>query len=158
MAVALMSVECTTIDSSRIPSYVVYIKLNTAALWQIYGVSGVGDYTVFNKEKKLPSNYSYTATTYTGFGGVLLMCGYSSSTQTYGAPVAYDMACPVECSKDVVVSYDSNTFEAYCPKCGSHYNVLEGDGAAVSGTAAEKNYGLTRYTVYAENGGYIITN
>ena len=152
------AVACTSIDDKRTPAYQVNIRLNSVGLWDTYGVHGMGDYRVFSLRKKQPSNFPFTANTYTGFAGVLLLMGYDFTTQTYNTPVAFEIACPVENRVDVTVDYNADTFEAVCPKCGSHYNVLEGGGAAVSGTAYERHYGLTRYRVTADNGGYLITN
>ena len=160
LAGVLAMSACTKIDDNRTPAYMVNIRLDTHALWSTYGVSGMGDYRVFIRDKKLPSNYPYTANTYTGFGGVLLMVGYDFTTQSYGVPVAYDMACPYENRQSVTVTYNSsNMEEAYCPNCGSRYNVLEGGGAATSGPAYERHFGLTRYRVTASaNGGYVVSN
>ena len=152
------AVACTSIDDNRTPSYQVYIKLNSVGLWDTYGVHGMGDHRVFSARKKLPSNFHFTANTFTGFAGVLLMMGYDFTTQTYNTPVAYEIACPVECRYDVTVDYNPETFEAVCPQCGSHLHVLEGGGAAVSGLAYERHYGLTRYRVTPDNGGYIVSN
>lgn len=158
MLTVVAAVACTTIDDHRTPSYQVNIRLNSVGLWDTYGVHGMGEYRVFSLRKKLPSNFHFTANTYTGFAGVLLLTGFDFTTQTYNTPVAYEIACPVENRVDVTVDYNPETFEAVCAKCGSHYNVLEGGGAAVSGLAYERHYGLTRYRVTADNGGYIITN
>lgn len=159
-ALSLMALSCTKIDDKRTPSYMVNIKLDSHALWTTYGVSGMGDFRIFIRDKKQPGNFPYTANTYTGFGGVLLMVGYDFTTQSYGVPVAYDIACPYENRQNVTVTYSaSNLEEASCPNCGSHFNVLEGGGAATSGPAYERHYGLKRYSVVASsNGGYIICN
>lgn len=149
---------CTKIDDNHTPAYQVNIRLNSAAMWNTYGVHSIGEYKIFSVRKKLPSNFHFTANTYTGFAGVILLQGFDFTTQSYGVPVAYEIACPVENRYDVTVEYDSESFEAYCPKCGSRFNVLEGGGAAVSGQAFERKYGLTRYRVTPDNGGYSITN
>ncbi len=60
---------------------------------------------------------------------------------------------------DVVVGIDSGNFDAVCPKCGSHYDVLMGSGGPLSGPAITHRYGLRMLKVYSSNnGGYIITN
>lgn len=148
---------CTEIDDDRTPSYPVAIKLNSAALWTTYGVSSLGDSQVFSRSKGLPKNYSYTATTYTGYGGVLLVYGYDFSNQTY-APLAYDMSCPVENNTSALIAFDEDALDAYCTTCGSRYDVMWSAGSPTEGTAVTKKYGLTRYTVTASNGGYIISN
>ncbi|MBO4815365.1 MAG: hypothetical protein J5523_10500 [Muribaculaceae bacterium] len=149
---------CDKVDNKVVPNFTVRINLGTYALWTTYGVNGVGEYTIFNREKKLPSNFPFTADTYTGFGGVLLIKGLDISTSTY-EPLAYDLSCPVENRADVTLSIDPANFEAFCPKCNSRYNVLTGAGGPVKGTALSQKVGLRTYKVRASvNGGYIITS
>ena len=155
---AVAAVACTTIDDNRTPAYQVNVRLNSVGLWDTYGVHGMGEYRVFSLRKKLPTNFHFTANTYTGFAGVLLLMGFDFTTQTYNTPVAFEIACPVENRADVTVDYNPDTFEAVCPVCGSHYNVLEAGGAAVQGLAYDRHYGLTCSRVTPDNGGYIITN
>ena len=145
------STACDTIDSKALPSYAVRIDLGSYALWNTYGVYGMGDYRIFNREKGIPNNFPYSVTTYTGYGGVLLMMGAEM-------PMAYDLACPVEMSPSITLSIDPGNFEAVCPKCRSHYNPLTGDGGPVSGVAINNKVGMTRYRVMPSNGGYIIAN
>lgn len=156
-AIVGLMMACTQIDDSRTPSYPVSIKLNSAALWATYGVSGLGDSRVFNRSKGLPKNYSYTATTYTGYGGVLLVYGYDFTSQDYG-PMAFDMSCPVENNTTALIAFDDEALDAYCSSCGSHYDVMWSAGSPTQGTAVDKKYGLTRYTVTASNSGYVISN
>jgi len=153
----LTTTACTKIDNTTLPSYTVYIPLDSYALWNTYGVSGLGDYRIFNRTKQLPSNFPYTALMYTGYGGVLLMMGLDASTSSY-EPVAYDCACPVERSVNTTVSVNASNFEAVCPQCGSRFDVFQGSGGPLSGTALTRKVGLTIYKVRASNGGYIITN
>ena len=145
------STACDTIDSKALPSYAVRIDLGSYALWNTYGVYGMGDYRIFNREKGIPNNFPYSVTTYTGYGGVLLMMGAEM-------PIAYDLACPVEMSPSITLSIDPGNFEAVCPKCRSRYNPLTGDGGPVSGVAINNKVGMTRYRVMPSNGGYIIAN
>ena len=149
--------SCEKIDNKRIPGVGVNIELNNTGLWDTYGVHGYGQYRYFIKSQRLPVNFSYSALTYTGFGGVLLISGYNSQTGDYNSPLAYDLSCPVEAKNNIIVSIDSNTFEAVCPSCGSHYNVCEGSGTPVSGKALEYKYGMQRYQVIPQGlGGYTI--
>ena len=120
-------------------------------MWGTYGVNGVGDYRIFNREKGIPANFPYNINTYTGFGGVLLMMGIHG-------PLAYDLACPVEASHDIILSIDNNNFEAVCPRCASRYNPLSGAGGPVSGVAINNKVGMRQYHVYTSNGGYLIAN
>ena len=155
---ALLMLGCDHINNKETPNYQVRINLGTYALWSTYGVSGVGDYVIFNRERQLPSNFPYNANTFTGYGGVILIMGLDSSTGTY-EPLAFDASCPVESRSDVMLSVSSQNFEAVCPQCGSHYNILTGSGGPIGGTASERRVGLRNYKVHPSvNGGYIITN
>ncbi|MDD2960638.1 MAG: hypothetical protein PHR45_00965 [Muribaculaceae bacterium] len=147
---------CQTIDSYRIPASAVNIKLDNIGLWNTYGVNGYGNYRRFIRSEKQPANFSYTELTYTGFGGVLLISGRDAASGSYNYPLAYDLACPVEAKYNVRVSINAN-YEAECPKCGSKFNVCEGDGTPISGQALDNHFGLQRYHVIAaELGGYTI--
>lgn len=143
--------SCDTIDNKTIPNFTVRIDLGNYAMWATYGVNGMGDYRIFNREKNLPSNFPYNMNTYTGFGGVLLMMGIDM-------PMAYDMACPVEINPNVILSINADNFEAVCPKCGSRYNPLTGDGGPVAGVAINNKVGMRKYRVTPNAGGYIISN
>lgn len=152
--------SCTKIDDDRTPKYVVNIPIS-AAQWTISGVGApaYGDCVLYIKDKKLPGKYTYTANVYTGYGGVMLLNGYDFTTQQLSVPIAYEMACPVENKRSVLIEYDSEKQDAYCPTCGSRFNVLSGGGTPTSGQALDKKYGLTRYNVYSNtSGGYTITN
>ena len=157
MLAAILS-GCESINNKEVPSFMVRIDLGTYAVWNTYGVAGVGDFRYFNRVKQLPSNFPYNVNTYTGFGGVLLLMGMDPATGNY-APIAFDAACPVENRMDVVVGINSENFEAVCPKCGSRYDVLMGSGGPLSGPAITHKYGLRMLKVRTTgNGGYIITN
>ncbi len=160
LLIALLAVasSCEHINNKEVPSYVVRLDLGSYALWNVYGVSGIGDYRIFDRTRNIPSNFPYNSNTYTGFGGVLLIMGLDSSTGSY-SPIAFDAACPVENSASVKVDIDSSTLEAVCPQCKSHYNVLTGAGGPVSGQAYTRKYGLRTYKVYqSQLGGYIIAS
>lgn len=151
LLVMVMASGCDKIDNKAVPSFIVRIDLGSYALWNTYGVSGMGDYRIFNREKHLPSNFPFNVNTYTGYGGVLLMMGMEM-------PMAYDLACPVEASQNIILSINPENFEAVCPKCGSRYNPLTGAGGPLSGVAINNKVGMRTYRVYPSNGGYIITN
>ena len=154
MTILLPSVlfaSCDHIDNKTLPNYTVRIDLGNYALWNTYGVNGMGDYRIFNRDKRLPSNFPYNVNTFTGYGGVLLMMGME-------APMAYDLSCPVEISQEVVLSIDANNLEAVCPRCGSHFNPLTGAGGPTSGVAIKNKVGMRQYRVFPSNGGYYISN
>lgn len=154
---------CNTIDSERIPNYNVMINLTPQASWQTYGVLGFGDSRRFIRELRDPSNFPWTAQTYTGFGGILLVNGVDAFTSEAGVPLAYDLACPVECQRDVrVVMVNEDPLPvAQCPVCKSRYDVIQAGGRPLSGKALTENYGLRIYRCLQPAngmGGYIVTN
>lgn len=132
---------CHHLDDDRIPPYPVNIAFHSVADWNFYGVGGAMDYKYFILQDRVPSGFPYIASSATGFGGVLLVCDVN------GAPAAYDLACPVECRNNVRVRIDDESLTAVCPVCHSTYDVFTLGGHPLSGTAAERGYGLRRYVV-----------
>ena len=147
----IMFNACDHIDSKTVPNFAVRIDLGNYALWNTYGVVGMGDFRIFNRDKHLPSNFPYNVNTFTGYGGVLLIMGMEM-------PLAYDLSCPVEVSQDVILSIDPNNLDAVCPRCNSRFNPLMGNGGPVSGVAINNKVGMRQYRVIPSNGGYVITN
>ncbi|MCH5214408.1 MAG: hypothetical protein J1E97_04385 [Muribaculaceae bacterium] len=150
---------CTQLNDERIPAYAVSIDLSNAGLWNTFGVFNFGDCQYFVIPLRLPGGFNYIYNSATGYGGVLLVMGLDNYTGGT-APLAYDMACPVERLPEVRVwlDPDSETFEVECQECHSRYNVVDGVGAPVSGPAKAMKYALTPYQCYPTiNGGYIIT-
>lgn len=149
---------CDSVDSERIPAFKVQVALNSPGLWNVYGVGGYGQHREFIVATRTPSNFPFTETTFTGYGGVLLIMGMDPFGQGDVIPLAYDLSCPVECKPDIRVAVDDATLEAVCPVCGSHYDVTMSGGAPLSGPAAtgDVKYGLQRYRCYPSNGGYVI--
>lgn len=147
----VMASACDHIDNKSVPRFTVRIDLGNAALWNTYGVTGMGDYRIFDRAKNIPSNFPYNVNTYTGYGGVLLMMGIE-------VPMAYDLSCPVEVSQDVILSIDNKNFEAVCPRCQSHFNPLTGMGGPVSGVAINSKVGMRQYRVIPSGYGYVIAN
>ena len=127
MLLAMFS-SCDHINSKAVPSFIVRIDLGNLAMWNTYGVNGMGDYRIFSREKNLPANFPYNVNTYTGYGGVLLMMGMDQ-------PLAYDLSCPVEISPTVTLF-----------------------GGPVAGVAINNKVGMRQYHVYPSNGGYVIAN
>ena len=126
---------CDKVNNTEVPGYMVHIDLGTFGTWNIYGVTGVGDYRIFDRVMAL-----------------------DSSSGSY-EPQAFDAACPVENRQDVTIGIDASNFEAVCPKCHSRYNVLTGMGGPISGVAYTSHYGLRQYKARATgNGGYVITS
>lgn len=152
IAAVLMALSaCHSIDDDRIPPMNVYLNFNTVGDWTLYGVPGAGSYRSFIKRDRVPSGYPYSALSATGFGGVLLV------GDLHGQPVAYDLACPVECRSDVLIKVDAQALNAECPVCHSTYDLITNYGYPLSGKAAEKGYGLQRYHVApGRNGEYMV--
>ena len=138
---------CNSVETDRIPPAPVYLPFNSSGEWIVYGTAGAVSWRLFVKEEQPPVNYSYTALSMTGFGGILL-CG-----DVFGAPIAYDAACPVECQRDIRVEIDSETLTARCPICGSEYDIFSNFGYPMSGKAASLGYALKRYYVGAGSAG-----
>ena len=142
----------------------VNISLADAGLWNTYGVSGFGSSRnfIYNASgSSQPSGFAYKYGSATGFGGVLLIEGIDAFNPAYAAPLAYDLACPVERKASIRVHIDKQTYVAVCNECNSTYDVTMGNGAPLSGVAAsgKYKYALRQYSVIASgNGGYFITN
>lgn len=141
LAFALAVTACSRIDDTRLPSVPVNIVFTTEGMWTKYGISGALDTRRFIKNEKVPADFPYTLSTYTGFGGVLLV------GDLYGNPMAYDLSCPFEAKPDIRVVVDNEILDAECPHCHSTYDIFGGQGRPTSGPAAERGYGLTRYKV-----------
>lgn len=138
---------CHRLDSNRIPPAPAWLVFNTIDQWYTYGIKGALDTQIYIKEQRLPSNYPYTATSLTGYGGVLLV------GDIHGAPRAYDLACPVECKPDVRLVVDHDINKARCPRCGSIYDIFSNYGTPVQGPAREYEYALRQLYVGAGSQG-----
>ena len=138
--------SCEKIDDSRIPPVNVNLTF-TSGEWATYGVGGALEHKRFinSRTNIVPSNFPYKVTSYTGYGGILLI------GNLYGFPMAYDLSCPYEAKPDIRVEIDDRTHDAVCPKCGSVYDVFGGDGRPTGGPSAEYGYGMTRYKVLEGN-------
>lgn len=161
LAVPLLCVlsACDSLVDDRIPAFPVTIRLSDTGTWNTYGVAGFGVYRYFNRQTREPANFPFTEQTFTGFGGVLLIGGMNPFEGNTQAPLAYDLACPVECRQDIRVKIDPATYDAVCPVCGSHYDVTMAMGAPKSGPAADgkHKYGLQKYScIPSPFGGYDI--
>jgi hypothetical protein len=159
MALAAMAVgvicfsSCEKIDFERIPPSNVRLSFDTSAEWQMYGTPGALDYKMFilSGNTRIPSNYPWTALTYTGYGGILLVGDIT------GAPYAFDLACPVEVQSNVRLKIDEDANEAYCPQCGSRFAVFTNYGSPISGEARKLKRGLRRFNVGpGTNGEYML--
>ena len=100
LIMVLMAASCDHIDNKAVPRYTVRIDLGSYALWNTYGVNGMGQFRIFNREKQLPSNFPYNVNTFTGYGGVLLMMGIEY-------PMAYDLSRTSFCQSTLTISRPS---------------------------------------------------
>jgi nitrite reductase/ring-hydroxylating ferredoxin subunit len=122
-----------------IPNYPVHIEL---------------DLTYERALRAIPSSKAFTLknvnlnTTRVGFGGVLVV--HASDGQFY----AFDLACPHEANRSVLVEADANTVHAVCPKCGTKYDIGFGSGAP---NGVGKDY-LRRYTVMGSDPRLTVSN
>lgn len=141
----LATLSCSRIDDNRLPPVNVNIVFTTDGMWQVYGVGGALEWKRFIKSstEAVPSNFPYTISSYTGFGGILLV------GDLYGNPIAYDLACPYEARADIRITVDPEANNASCPVCHSVYDIFGGNGRPIGGPAADRGYGLTRYKVYS---------
>ena len=160
LAATLLLASCTTLNDDRIPSMGVNVNLENQGLWNSFGVSGYGQrqYFILSDRLRVPVGFQYVYGSMTGYGGVLLISGFDPRTGDIG-PLAFDLSCPVERLPDVRVEVDPDNFDAVCPVCGSHYNVVEQSGSPISGPAKSMKYALRPYRCYpSSQGGYLITN
>lgn len=143
MALMVAATGCDHVDFDRIPPANVRLSFDTQAEWERYGTPGALDHRRFilDGNLRVPSDFPWTGLTYTGFGGILLVGDLS------GAPYAYDLACPVEVSRNVRLEIDTQENVAYCPKCGSRYSVYNNYGSPISGEARKLKRGLRRFNV-----------
>ncbi|WP_165025779.1 hypothetical protein [Dysgonomonas sp. ZJ279] len=76
-----------------------------------------------------------------GFSGLLVICSTTSITGSIYGLYAYDLCCPNEVQKNVIVKAQSDG-TAKCAKCESVYYILDGSGRKISGPS---KHGLKRY-------------
>ncbi len=162
LTVMILSASCNRIDDDRIPLLPVNIDLSNPGLWNTYGVAGIGINRQFilsvSPNIRIPANFPYKGSSATGFGGVLLIGGMDPFTNDPNVPLAYDLACPYCRNNQIRVHVDSDTMEAVCDNCDSHYNVVMSGGTPISGPALTKRYAMRRYDCLpTSSGGYIIT-
>ena len=137
----------------EIPPSLVYIPFATEAEWISFAPTSALTWQFFNKKKNIPSSLNFTENSATGFGGVLVV------SNIYGMQDAYDAACPVECREDVTLFIDIDNMNAYCPVCGSRYDVFSNYGAPLSGKALELRCAPVRYTISSTSNFFkVITN
>ena len=145
------------INFERVPGVTVYVPFTTEGQWDAFGAKAPLESRRFIRGMNVPAGYPYPDYSFTGYGGVLQVC------DIHGTLRAYDLSCPVECQRNVLVMVDYSTNLARCPECGSTYDVflLDGSdqlaGAPVSGPALASGYGLRRYgVIFGVDGRYCL--
>ncbi len=140
--ITLISAGCHSVDDERIPYSEVRLTFKTQGDWDIYGVGGAAESKRFilASNIKEPVNFPYSTMDRTGYGGLLL------SMDAMGNLVVYDLACPYEARPTVRLFVPSGQPYAECPECGSTYDIYTNYGNPRSGPAAERGYGLKRYS------------
>ncbi len=141
---------CENGDRDRIPAAAVRVEFSSQAMWDQYGVNGSLLHRRFILHQKQPAGFPYNFSSATGYGGLMLI------TNEHGIPFVYDLSCPVEISRTVLIEFDDNTLSLRCPKCGSTYDIST--GAPMTGTARDGKYFLQNYQIapYGNAGGYLI--
>lgn len=145
---ALIFPACDSVDSDRIPPVNVNVIFPTIGDWELYGVSGAGQYQRFIVSERIPAGFPYKGLEGTGYGGLLLI------VDPLGQPLVYDLACPVcvPTVSRIVLDTESTTAGIFrCDRCGSTYDVYS-QGAPHSGQALKDKYGLQRYRVTITGG------
>lgn len=145
--------SCSDVNDERIPFVSVRIEISSAqhtnpAWWPAAPAESVGFLT-----PDYPAGFPYTISSYTGYGGVMVVCGYDH------AYYAYDMACPVEREAGVRIYVDEN-MDGRCKVCGSTYDLFWGSGAPKTGEASVQGYALRKYYVsyIPANDSYLVSN
>jgi nitrite reductase/ring-hydroxylating ferredoxin subunit len=135
---ALTFASCRDTVTSSIPDYSVYMELNLTTAPYTTFMNSYLHYFYFTSLTGLP------ITNRIGYGGIIVCTGYD------GAYYAFDMSCPYEASRTVLV-YPNDSGQAVCEKCGSIFTLGYGIGDPQSGPAKET---LKRYK--ATLSGYIL--
>ena len=79
--------SCITITDDALPALPVNINLSPVSVWNTYGVTAFGSYRYFVMQNGEPSGFPYIGQSATGFGGVLLVCGFNPYTTDAGVPM-----------------------------------------------------------------------
>lgn len=129
--------SCAETIETRIPYRAVNLELDLT--YQDKVLNAIQAYKLYTQSNIDQANEM------TGFGGVLVFHGLSSSGT--GAFFAFDAACPHEASTTVRVEVDEAAVYAVCPKCGSKFEILNGLGNPVEGPCAQEKQALKQYQV-----------
>ena len=133
--VALTSIVISSCHKAidDIPPAGVWIVFPYQHDWELHGVTAALQHKEFILSEGKPEGFNYSASSQTGFGGVLLVGDIN------GNPAAYDLACPIEKNQNIRIQYDDRRNDAYCAHCGSRFSVINNYGKPTEGPAAEKD-------------------
>lgn len=122
-------IGCKDNIRSSIPDYPVYLELRLSSTYPTFRNS-FGQTLLFDKPIK--SNERI------GYGGIAVCTGIAADDYGNSQYFAFDMACPFELKKDVIVYQDTSVVShLYCKKCGSVFDISFGFGNPISGPAKE---------------------
>lgn len=132
---------CEDVVDSMVPRTRVELELNTRTTGLEFEQNGYQLITT-------PPNSS----SYIGYGGLLLIRGYTSTSEVY----AFDLSCPVEVSRTVRLKVE-DSHKAVCPTCGSTFDMIRyGNPAPTTGPAKEKRLLLRRYNAWYSETDYTL--
>lgn len=137
----LASFSCReTEENSSIPYCDVYIKTDYAEYTKLRTINS---YVLFERSAtaSIPSNFKL------GYGGIFIYRTLDEKA------VAFDLACPVEASRDALVHIDG--IYAFCPICGSKFDLSYGLAAPSGGPARET---LRKYNCLNNGSQIIVSN
>lgn len=111
----LRPVSCQVIENP-VPAWRVYLNIDLT--FKDKALKAVPAYKIFMlKDANLAQGESV------GFGGVLVVHNMFDEYK------AFDLACPYEARRDVLVEVDNEVLYAVCPVCGTKYDIGTGYGA-----------------------------
>jgi nitrite reductase/ring-hydroxylating ferredoxin subunit len=140
--------SCDKTYVSNIPNYPVFLELDLR--FEDRDLVPIQAYKIFTSQN------INQAVERTGYGGVLVYHGLNNmGSDSY---YAFDISCPHEANRSVVVAVDDAGIYAICPKCGSKYELLNGIGNPVSGPSQQEGYYLKPYIVSASSDRIIVRN
>ena len=123
LLLAFQFVSCDDSIQSSIPDYPVILDLNLTSTYATFKNS-VNEFIVYDKRINEVDRI--------GFGGIIVYSGFDLNYY------AFDMACPYEAKRTILVHPDTTGLpQVICKTCGSIYDVSNGFGNPTSGPANE---------------------
>lgn len=142
LLLATLALSCTKTYESNIPYRQVNLELDLT--FEDKDLKSISAYKIFTQGRYAGES--------TGFGGVLV---YHSPDEG-GTYYAFDAACPYEANKNTLVTVDEGGICAFCPKCHSRYNLL--DGGAGNPESGPSKYPLKAYRVFVNGNKIYVQN